>query len=326
MFGSAFPAARYPVRTVVSSASVRIAFSGRQTGSTLRRMHPNGGPSQAEYSVPLWPPFTVQDRPSFEPVYNGVNPNYPGLRVLSSDPPIFAVDDFLTRAECDFLVRAASDSLQTAPVVGKGAGQVSQARTSSTCFLAREDLPEYIAKVSALTGKQPRQCELPQVGRYLQTQQYMPHFDAFDLTGKQPRQCELPQVGRYLQTQQYMPPFDLGTDDGRRVAEKGGQRTVTVLVYLNDVERGGQTSFPALGLDVQPKRGMAVVFFPATVDGYLDRRVLHAALPAEDVKYVSQVWIRQGDHDGMPSKRLGQDYRKAAPAIWDAPQLAGRSR
>jgi prolyl 4-hydroxylase len=100
--------------------------------------------------------------------------------------------------------------------------------------------------------------------------------------------------------------FDLSTEDGRRFAANGGQRTVTVLIYLNDVMRGGATRFPALNLDIQPRRGMALVFFPATVDGMLDKMALHAALPAIDTKFVSQVWIRQSIYNGQPSKRLQQ--------------------
>ena len=95
-------------------------------------------------------------------------------------------------------------------------------------------------------------------------------------------------------------------EDGRRFASNGGQRTVTVLVYLNDVARGGATSFPNLNLQIQPRQGMAVVFFPATLDGVLDRQALHAALPALDTKYVSQIWIRQDMYFGQASKRLLQ--------------------
>ena len=219
-----------------------------------------------------------QQQPHLVPTYNGVNPNYPGLRMLHSNPPIFVVDNFLTDYECDFLIHHSADSMAPAPVVGKGAGEISPSRTSSTCYLAREDLPDYLRKVSALTGKPIEHCELPQVGRYFPSQQYLQHFDAFDLSN----------------------------EDGRRFASNGGQRVVTVLVYLNDVAQGGATSFPALGLNVQPRKGMALVFFPATVDGQLDKMVLHAALPAIDVKYVSQVWIRQSNYNGLPSKRLTQ--------------------
>lgn len=49
---------------------------------------------------------------------------------------------------------------------------------------------------------------------------------------------------------------------------------------------------------------MAVVFFPATVGGVLDSRLLHAAEPAVDTKWVSQIWIRQGAYHGTPTARI----------------------
>ena len=209
------------------------------------------------------------------PVFNGVDPFYPGLQQIYCDPPMYKVQNFLTPEECDHLISAASDSFTPAPVVGAGSGVVSQTRTSSTCYLAREDLPWLCRKVSKLTNKPICHMELPQVGRYLNTQQYMPHFDA----------------------------FNTHEEDGARFAANGGQRTVTVLIYLNDVSSGGHTAFPQLmraegspeKLQVQPTRGSALVFFPATVDGHLDPRTLHAALPAVDIKFVSQIWIRQGN-------------------------------
>ncbi|KAL7508660.1 hypothetical protein ACHAXN_005737 [Cyclotella atomus] len=234
-------------------------------------------PTPASWGAPL-PTLTVQDRPLVPPIYNGINPNYPKAQMLHAHPPIYCVYDFLTPAECDFLIEAASDAFGPAPVVGKGQGEVSPSRTSSTCYLAREDLPEYLRKISLLTGKPAEHCELPQVGRYLPSQQYLQHFDAFDLSN----------------------------EDGRRFAQNGGQRTCTVLTYLNDVGVGGATAFPNLNLQVQPRRGMALVFFPSTLDGLLDKMALHAALPAVDIKYVSQVWIRQTNYDGRPSKRLAK--------------------
>lgn len=98
-------------------------------------------PTPASWGAPL-PTLTVQDRPLVPPIYNGINPNYPKAQMLHSHPPIFCVHDFLTPAECDFLIEAASDAFGPAPVVGKGQGEVSPSRTSSTCYLAREDLPE----------------------------------------------------------------------------------------------------------------------------------------------------------------------------------------
>mmetsp|Transcript_22931 Transcript_22931/g.54091 ORF Transcript_22931/g.54091 Transcript_22931/m.54091 type:complete len:529 (+) Transcript_22931:38-1624(+) len=228
-----------------------------------------------QWSCPL---DTVQDRPLVQPIYNGVNPDYPGLQLIHAHPPIYVVDQFLDHAECDFLIESARSSFCPAPVVGEGEGVISPARTSSTCYMAREDLPEYMRKISLLTGKIPEHCELPQVGQYLPSQQYMSHLDAFDVSG----------------------------DHGRRFAGNGGQRSITVLTYLNDVSKGGATAFPRLNVEVRPRKGMALVFFPATVDGHVDGNALHEACPAVDVKYVSQVWIRQGVYEGSPHKRLAQ--------------------
>jgi hypothetical protein len=50
----------------------------------------------------------------------------------------------------------------------------------------------------------------------------------------------------------------------------------------------------------------ACVFFPATVDGALDELALHAAEPAVDTKYVSQIWVRQGCYYGQATRRLAQ--------------------
>jgi prolyl 4-hydroxylase len=259
----------------VLSGTLNSPLSTTTTAATSTGYAPAVTPPVA-LTPPAIPVYTVQDRPLQQPIYNGVNPAYPGLRILNTTPPIFAVEEFLTDEECNFLIESAKDSFGPAPVVGKGAGEVSPSRTSSTCYLAREDLPDLLRKVSILTGKPIGHCELPQVGRYLPTQQYLQHYDAFDLS----------------------------TEDGRRFASNGGQRTVTVLIYLNTVSQGGATRFPVIDLDIQPRRGMALIFFPATIDGLLDKQALHAALPAIEPKYVSQVWIRQSEYSGQPSKRL----------------------
>jgi hypothetical protein len=53
---------------------------------------------------------------------------------------------------------------------------------------------------------------------------------------------------------------------------QGYQRRATLLVYLNDVREGGATRFDRLGFAVQPKRGRALLFFPAFSGGMPDAR------------------------------------------------------
>ena len=47
---------------------------------------------------------------------------------------------------------------------------------------------------------------------------------------------------------------------GRNNWFPGGQRVITVLAYLNDVEQGGATDFPEVGVSVKPNKGDVVVF------------------------------------------------------------------
>ena len=63
-------------------------------------------------------------------------------------PPVYVVDDFFSHPECDALMALANNYMIISPVVGAGAGEISESRTSSSCFLAREDLPTVCRKVS----------------------------------------------------------------------------------------------------------------------------------------------------------------------------------
>jgi hypothetical protein len=64
-------------------------------------------------------------------------------------------------------------------------------------------------------------------------------------------------------------------------------RYFTVLCYLNDEFRGGQTSFPTLGFSVTPQKGKAILF-PSTY--------LHRAEPVlEGTKYILVSWLMGPD-------------------------------
>jgi len=66
----------------------------------------------------------------------------------------------------------------------------------------------------------------------------------------------------------------------------------------------GETDFPRLGLRVRPRRGCALVFFPASEDGLPCPDSLHAALPVpsgEGEKWICTVWVRQREDDERAS-------------------------
>ena len=56
------------------------------------------------------------------------------------------------------------------------------------------------------------------------------------------------------------------------------------MIYLNDVQEGGQTLFHRLGKCYQPKAGFALAWNNLCVDGRLNRDTLHESLPVRGGK------------------------------------------
>lgn len=99
------------------------------------------------------------------------------------------------------------------------------------------------------------------------------------------------QLLRYNHDQKYGAHYDYLFDE--QGTANGGNRLATVLVYLSDVEEGGETVFPNVpvpstqtaeagfskcameGLAVRPRKGDAVLFWSLKTDGRLDRGSLH---------------------------------------------------
>ena len=107
---------------------------------------------------------------------------------------------------------------------------------------------------------------------------------------------EAPTIIRYEAGQQLAPHFDANRSASVEDANRGGQTLATLLVYLNDVSKGGLTRFGRLvtasgeALTVQPQRGDALLFFPADATGQFDERTEHEGCPAVDEKWIARIW------------------------------------
>ena len=188
--------------------------------------------------------------------YLELNP-FPNKRLIHSDPPIYIIDNFLSPNECKLIINLSDKKVKKSLVVDAvtGRGVTHPSRTSESCYHGY-DIKWLVSRVNRLTNISQQFQEPTQVARYVTGQFYQSHLDALDKVGHE------------------------------------GQRVGTVLIYLNNVQSGGATFFNELNLRVQPKEGSAVVFFPAKMDGTIDHKVLHTAENASDLKWVSQVWLR----------------------------------
>mmetsp|Transcript_8762 Transcript_8762/g.13083 ORF Transcript_8762/g.13083 Transcript_8762/m.13083 type:complete len:352 (-) Transcript_8762:92-1147(-) len=101
---------------------------------------------------------------------------------------------------------------------------------------------------------------------------------------------ESPTVIRYEKDQVLAPHFDANKAASTEDANRGGQTLATLLLYLNDVENGGNTRFGLLDLTVKPKMGDALLFFPADADGLFDDRLEHEGCTAVDTKWIARIW------------------------------------
>ena len=162
--------------------------------------------------------------------------------------------------------------------------QVDMSRTSSQAWLNYEDDDEINSigeRVSNLVEMPLSHAEPVQVVYYKKGEQYVAHHDA----------------------------YNIDSIEGQRATKGWGQRYKTALLYLNDVEEGGETHFPHLDITIKPKKGSIVIF--QNVDPEDDSiplySSLHAALPVQSgFKWACNIWFHKRDR-----KYQGTAYQEA---------------
>nr|VDD47921.1 unnamed protein product [Brassica oleracea] len=205
------------------------------------------------------------------------------LEVISWEPRAFLYHNFLTNEECEHLISLAKPNMAKSKVadVKTGRSKDSRVRTSSGAFLKTghdEIVREIENKISDFTFIPVENGESLQVLHYEVGQKYEPHHDYF-------------------------------TDELN--VKRGGQRVATVLMYLSDVDEGGETVFPLAkgnisdvpwwnelsqcgkeGLSVLPKKRDALLFWSMRPDGSLDPSSLHGGCPViKGNKWSSTKWL-----------------------------------
>jgi len=192
---------------------------------------------------------------------------HPGaFRVPAVNLEIYVIRDFLTQAECDGLIQRIDVNRIPSYVLGHHPDP--EFRTSESCNLQPADplVRQIETKIAQLTGIPMNYGETIQGQRYAVGQQFKAHHDWF--------RTDQP----YWQEQKTM----------------GGQRTWTVMAFLNKPEAGGQTYFPKAGVRITPKAGNLLAWNNLTPGGVPNDFTLHQGCPVEaGVKYVITKWHRE---------------------------------
>lgn len=212
---------------------------------------------------------------------------------ISWKPRAFLYRGFLTHKECDHLITLAKDKLEKSMVADNDSGKSieSEVRTSSGMFLSKaqdEIVAGVEAKIAAWTFLPIENGESMQILHYEHGQKYEPHYDYFH---------------------------------DKANLELGGHRVATVLMYLSEVAKGGETVFPQSEIkDVQPKgddwsdcakngysvkpyKGDALLFFSLHPNATTDPSSLHGSCPViEGEKWSATKWIHVKSFDSKPSR------------------------
>jgi len=195
------------------------------------------------------------------------------IAMRCNTPDIVLLDNFMSAAECDALCELSKGTLTTSEVVDDktGKGVEHQDRTSQGTYftLGQNDLVSKIeTRIQEITGIPATHGEGIQILNYINGGEYKPHFDYFP-----------------------------DNEGGRNNMSQGGQRIITVIMYLNEVDAGGATIFPDISLNIYPKKGSAVYFSYFNAAGQVDPLTLHGGAPViEGEKWIATKWLRENTY------------------------------
>ncbi|XVE83865.1 hypothetical protein DITRI_Ditri16bG0122300 [Diplodiscus trichospermus] len=135
---------------------------------------------------------------------------------------------------------------------------------------------------------------------------------------------EAMQILHYEHGQKYEPHYDYFHDKANQ--ELGGHRIATVLMYLSDVESGGETVFPNSqgklaqpkdeswsdcarnGYAVKPRKGDALLFFSLHPDATTDSSSLHGSCPViKGEKWSATKWIHVRSFEKLERRSANGD-------------------
>ncbi|KAK3192996.1 hypothetical protein Dsin_024306 [Dipteronia sinensis] len=210
------------------------------------------------------------------------------FQVLSWKPRALYFPSFATAEQCHSIIEMAKVRLKPSSLAlrkGETDESTKGTRTSSGTFISSSEdktgILDFIErKIARATMIPQMHGEAFNVLRYEIGQKYDSHYDAFN-------------------------PNEYGPQTSQRMA--------SFLLYLSDVEEGGETMFPfesgsnmnsgydfrkCIGLKVKPRRGDGLLFYSLFPNGTIDRTSLHGSCPViKGEKWVATKWIRDQVQD-----------------------------
>jgi len=193
------------------------------------------------------------------------------------------IPNFISHQECDEIIKLidSNNSRSSVVVGGTDREDVTDHRTSSTSNLDPSNVI-----VNSIHKRISQHLNLPfENGESLQGQLY--------------------EVGQY-----FKPHNDFFTGPAYNMhCKASGNRTHTLMIYLNDDYEGGETNFPTLNKKVKAVTGKAL-WWANMSDNKVLPETLHEGMPVTSgKKYIVTSWWREKKWDGAGDAQLYEDEK-----------------
>jgi prolyl 4-hydroxylase len=191
------------------------------------------------------------------------------------------IHNFITPQECQELIKMIDANHERSSVVVGGTDRVdiTDHRTSSTSNLDMNTpiMSKIKKQISETLGLELVRGEALQGQLYEPGQYFRPHNDFFS-----------------------GPAYDMH-------CKASGNRTHTLMIYLNDDFKGGGTHFPTLQKTIEPETGKAL-WWHNLKDGKVQDQYLHEGVTVDEgKKYVVTSWWREKSWDGAGDEKMYYD-------------------
>lgn len=182
--------------------------------------------------------------------------------------------NFITPNQSQYILDLAKNDFMESQIMS---GKDTNIRKSQTAWLDKNDplIGSIIRRVCQMTGVPFEHAEKMQVVKYQPNGYYNEHHDS--CCENNPECIEFERIG--------------------------GQRVVTMIMYLTDQYEGGATRFVKLERDYKLPKYSGLLFYPLQRDGEHGKKkghplALHAGMPVlSGEKYIANVWLREHNYD-----------------------------
>ena len=186
-------------------------------------------------------------------------------KVPTDEAEIYAVGDFLTPEECRRMIDKIDAVAQPSKVFDLDYSSGFRTSYSGDVDPCDPFIRKIGRRIDDLMGIESICGETIQGQRYMPGQEFQPHHDWFH-----------PQTSYW--------DFEMS---------RGGQRSFTAMAFLNTVDAGGTTDFTDIGISLEPKPGVLLIWNNADADGLPNPMTIHAGRPViSGAKYIFTKWYR----------------------------------